>query len=603
MICFCSKCCAPFDAEEINRAIKEKKSVVQCKFCSNTTEINVKSSSIAKGYEALEKSKFNEAVGHFAQAIENSAPFKPAPDAYIGAALAQYNVQTVFKEDNYDNPQLICHTDNSTYKAFCDSEMFKKALDAIPNADLEKERQRLYDFARTIDTVTKNYSDIKREKGDDFYYGAFIVCGEAVNKDNFLLANKIGNLLPRDKYTVFLQEPYELRGNSEADKLFYDAEILFAIDRSKCMLVISDDNIDLRRRSIYSRYFKSKGEKGIAFIANTWDSPIILPDGKRAENLFKFDDTHAVISFVAKLNGRLDVGGSVLITEQEEEVAAVEDDEKTKICDDNKFGLPVIDGNSVTFGSYPQREEKNEEILAFFNSFDKPNLRDNTDWRILFRNKTGKPYAWYRDEEYKGKKYRAVYYLRLRKAFTLQNSDREGAQRANRYENTGRIYCFEFQPIVWEIAKKTLKWTALISGVGLDSREYNCKISDSEWEMSSLYEWLNTEFIETAFNETQAEWLCGIYGYGEDCRVFIPDADDDKDFCRAEGAQKGITDYFKCVGGGLATSGGVNSYWVTDKNNERYDEAKVIDPNIRGITTQYVDCTMVAVVPKIVVKL
>ena len=64
------------------------------------------------------------------------------------------------------------------------------------------------------------------------------------------------------------------------------------------------------------------------------------------------------------------------------------------------------------------------------------------------------------------------------------------------------------------------------------------------------------------------------------------------------------SDYFKCIGGMGERS--INSYWITSNDGgEHCDEATVIYPTTdrRSLATCFVDSTVVAVLPKIIIKL
>lgn len=617
MIYTCSSCGASFSPKQLNVAIENKLSIITCNYCNTVTNlIDVRSTShVAKGYDFLADAKFFDAQNRFNDAI-NSAfrnGFASSPDAYIGSALAEFQVQTIFDDENrMDPPRLICHRYNDSY--FADSSGYISAINAIPNDEnFLAERKRIEQFANIIDGIKVHY-DLLKSKGEK--YGLFVAYedepSDIFSDKGYDNANVVGNWFPRNIYNVYLPTPPDIfddeeDGGMEEKKIKYEAEILYAIDHTKCMTVITDDSIDSRLRSIYSRYYARNNADGLAFIRYAGHGIITLPNGEIAKNVFTIDDKSQVQNFVARRNGRLaegkiiDAGSKESEKETRENVVIATDNSEYE--NSTSTFLPVREGDSVVFGVYPQREDKCSGVVDYFDSFIKPTHADNAGWNVMFTNRRGRAFTWYRDDVYNGKKYRAVFYSLLRKNFSLQNTNVDGAQRINRYEHTEKIYCFEFQPIRWSIVRENRDWATLIAQVGLDSREFNDRALLSDWDSATLYDWLNGEFLETAFNEEQSGWLCGKADYDESARVFIPDRKEDSAFFMSDRSVMGITDYFKCIGGGLAPDGGLKSFWITDSDNDIEDEAKVIDPGLRCIATQYVDCTSVAVVPKIYIRL
>ena len=106
----------------------------------------------------------------------------------------------------------------------------------------------------------------------------------------------------------------------------------------------------------------------------------------------------------------------------------------------------------------------------------------------------------------------------------------------------------------------------------------------------------------TAFSEEEREALFTLQD-GED-KVFL--IDKDADWNKVKKSRRAVlgSDYFKCIGG-MCRDYGVNAYWIlADDENKSYQEAAVVYPAMNGqISSQYVDNTVVAVVPKIILNL
>lgn len=63
------------------------------------------------------------------------------------------------------------------------------------------------------------------------------------------------------------------------------------------------------------------------------------------------------------------------------------------------------------------------------------------------------------------------------------------------------------EPIEWEIVKEEDGRMLLISRYILDAQPYNTGFTDVTWETCSLREWLNDDFINTAFDESEQEQI------------------------------------------------------------------------------------------------
>ena len=115
MIYTCQHCRAQIPLPTIEDAIRKNAPSIRCVYCGGLTDFGeIKSSKIANGYQHLSTPDFESAYSCFAQAIDESRssipPRDPSPDAFLGQALAQARVQTVFKESDthrMELPELI----------------------------------------------------------------------------------------------------------------------------------------------------------------------------------------------------------------------------------------------------------------------------------------------------------------------------------------------------------------------------------------------------------------------------------------------------------------------------------------------------------------
>ena len=215
------------------------------------------------------------------------------------------------------------------------------------------------------------------------------------------------------------------------------------------------------------------------------------------------------------------------------------------------------------------------------------------------------PFTWYRDEVIDGKKYRGVYFMKYRDVYSVQKSDLKPKEQLTHGYTPMRVYCFAFEPIVWDIEEESSEMAVLVANQGLDSREYSNCTEVNEWCYCYLRQWLNDEFYNTAFSDEQKEFLCMLGGSNEDDKIFILDETFDKSFY--SNAYKTVrgSDYYRCIGG--MGDRVLNSYWIkSDKNEDEFEQIKqawvVYPSNHNGTAKTYVDSTVVAVVPKVYLR-
>jgi hypothetical protein len=87
----------------------------------------------------------------------------------------------------------------------------------------------------------------------------------------------------------------------------------------------------------------------------------------------------------------------------------------------------------------------------------------------------------------------------------------------------------------------------------------------------------------------------------ENDKIYLVDKSFDSDYY-TEQNNIHATDYYKCIGGHGEFL--IDNYWITANINTSDEEAGVVYPSAsQNFATQYVDCSGVAVLPKIVIKL
>lgn len=689
MITKCKHCGASFPLDKLKQLVAANETIIKCSYCPEITEFRSRESSLLeRGFDHLLLGEFEEARNAFEMQIFNG---DATSDAYLGHALADFNVRVEFDTDYKDHtfqnqPRITCSRYNRTLFSNDPSylnarRMVDREFDLTP-ALKEKELKWLENFANAVDSFNEYYNEIDAKKHGE-KYDLFVAYDDEPIDNNeerrirkarkyYEDANRIHDELG-DIDNFFIADPVE----REEDRLRYDAEILYAIEHSKCMLVVVEgDIIGFRLRNIYTRFYDADdlGDKNLGFVCLKENHPIIhLPDNHNADRnhvfelLSEIEDTekermnkfvlenigivveHAVYGFTVKnqqgkfLQGATLIGylnGGVVFSEKtdengvcskrlpaEEYTVRVEYDgyvpatlvtdkagshnvitlRQESQMDDNVAGsstgiYKVIDDKHIKFGYYPQKREYARNVLNHFEDFGFPRRGEENGWKELFVNKYGQP-TWYRDDVINGKKYRAVYISGFRDHYSVQESDIEPYAQTEHHYRVKELYCFAFEPLVWVIEKATPRQYTLVSEAGIDAQAFSeTEEMSNQWTYSSLRQWLNHDFMETAFDARQENALCSYVGDEEQDKVYLLDKIADKDFYKQDVVAVRSTDYYQCVGG-WGDAARVEKFWINGHNtDDEYEEASVIEPRCASVAvTDYVDSTGVAVLPKVVI--
>ena len=176
-------------------------------------------------------------------------------------------------------------------------------------------------------------------------------------------------------------------------------------------------------------------------------------------------------------------------------------------------------GNSFYFGSYPQSLVEDSSINSSLNALvTKPTATSFNGWTSFeyYINGSKSNYMWYIDVDYNNDTYRGVYFTSYRPYNTTSNGT--GYQDDNGYY-TNTIYWFRYDPIKWLILSEEKGKKLIIADLILDSQDYNPSDSSSQYshnggtgytnnyELSNIRKWLNDNFYNTAFNDSQKEMI------------------------------------------------------------------------------------------------
>ncbi len=182
------------------------------------------------------------------------------------------------------------------------------------------------------------------------------------------------------------------------------------------------------------------------------------------------------------------------------------------------------------FGSYPQTDVTDEmakELKQY--AIKLPTKNEANGWSSYKHYYESKPmnYAWYKDVEHNGEKFRAVYYTMLRPATSNDDYAHLGEHCSNlhyrKYKKKFKVYWFKFESIKWQILKEENKRAFIVTAYALDSVPYQSenmptraasiylctpKVTDqkayaSNYEFSEIRKWMNTKFYKWVFSQNE----------------------------------------------------------------------------------------------------
>ncbi len=629
----CRECEAAFTADQLNQAYKENAVVIGCKYCGGVTELGeTRISRLDEAYEKLESNDFLGAQNLFGTILGEARQRKlpESSEALIGNALAQAKVQVIFDGiDSEKFPTLICNDYNE--EDFAENDSYLRAMDALRKEwpddryTLNKEIEKIEYYKDYIDGIKTEYEKIKKKQGNQ-KYGVFIAYESDpdpayFNIEGYNVAESIHNKLPDAVKNVFIIDPDKYTENSQKTRIRYDAAVLYAYKHARCMLVVTDNDIDPRLTGIYTRFYYYNQEKkkhkadNLCFVRYQGKNAIALPGRDQNYHIFDFDQREEYIQFVKTWNHIIDVGGITEVsvnepTDPEPDIIVDIVRKKTTVHTDLAFDYDEETG-ILRFGSYPQSRVYSKEIISVFESTQMPSPQNDGDWLPLYKtNKSGKTRAWFCDRIIGQKRYRAVYFSQFRDLYSSMDGDNKPTDQKKHGYMLRNIYCFAFEPLVWNKINDIQDLSVFVADKGIDSQPYNGVVMDNAWSQASLHEWLRQEFLPTAFTSDEQELLGMIGGTRDDDelfdddRVYLVDWNMDKAFCKKKIKAVVGTDYFRCVGG--MEDNEINYFWITSdqKDCADYSRAAVLTPlDMNHRADAYVDCTNVAVLPKIILHI
>ena len=276
-------------------------------------------------------------------------------------------------------------------------------------------------------------------------------------------------------------------------------------------------------------------------------------------------------------------------------------------------------GDIIEFGSYPQTQVKDAELIKKLDNIGK-------SWRSYGYYSGNGEYGsmvqgdWmkYADFKYDGNKYRAVTFSQYRPASTIKESSEKNSYQDNNGYYINNIYYFLYEPIKWRVVcNGDYGSVACISELILDSqafqndiyclkyvdqlneyetfkiyRYFSQKYDDldvadktkyaNEYENSSIREWMRTEFVNTAITTGQSkltsidlmsvEYVYSPYEPNEDPLAPFLDSNERKvvgtDYAKAQGLKVGNSDPYRNYNNPTSP----NSCWILKNKSGDYND-------------------------------
>ncbi len=196
------------------------------------------------------------------------------------------------------------------------------------------------------------------------------------------------------------------------------------------------------------------------------------------------------------------------------------EEENTRECSDEEIRV----GSIIEHGSYPQSQVTDETLIAKLKKAEK-------EWvsygYYSGENKIGSmstsEYMKYADFTLDGEKYRAVTFSAYRPAMTTAKHPEttygvDGVWQAVNGYTVGNVYYFKYEPLEWRVLNPDTGLVVCVTVI--DSQPYsntvyyknsnykyynnlNKTVYASNYETSSIRNWLNDDFYNTAFSEKE----------------------------------------------------------------------------------------------------
>ena len=268
-------------------------------------------------------------------------------------------------------------------------------------------------------------------------------------------------------------------------------------------------------------------------------------------------------------------------------------------------------GDIITYGSYPQSKVTDSDLVAKIEAAGEKYVWCDYNYYAgtgEWDDGNMKPVdgmMLYKDIPYNGSKYRAVKINQFRPYWTGYTSSSSDSYQDNNSYYTGNVYYFKYEPLTWRVldpsegyvmCNKIIDSQAYQNFIYDNGSEYynskGCTNYASDWVTSSLRQWLNNDFYNTAFSAEEKKQIGTSHLENKSTYSSTYDSADtyDKiflisyydainsayDFDSSNRQMKG-TDYAKCQGLYVRSSYGGTSWWWLRSSSISRDAAEVGD--------------------------
>lgn len=268
-------------------------------------------------------------------------------------------------------------------------------------------------------------------------------------------------------------------------------------------------------------------------------------------------------------------------------------------------------GDIITYGSYPQSKVTDSDLVAKIEAAGEKYVWCDYNYYAgtgVWDDGNMKPVdgmMLYKDIPYNGSKYRAVKINQFRPYWTGYTSSSSDSYQDNNSYYTGNVYYFKYEPLTWRVLDPSEGY--VMCNKIIDSQAYQNFIYDngsqyynskgcanyaSDWVTSTLRQWLNNSFFNTAFSAEEKKQIGTSHLENKSTYSSTYDSADtyDKiflisyydainsayDFDSSNRQMKG-TDYAKCQGLYVRSSYGGTSWWWLRSSSISRDAAEVGD--------------------------
>lgn len=147
-------------------------------------------------------------------------------------------------------------------------------------------------------------------------------------------------------------------------------------------------------------------------------------------------------------------------------------------CTKKDDGTDYTKFSYIYFGSYPQREVKNSNTIASIDkAIEKYGIKADAGVDV-----------WV-----KGIKYRRI----------SVDDTNDGGKKFNEMEAINGYRYFEWRRIKWRVLKNDGRTLFIVADEAIECKDYNEEDENVTWESSTLRDWLNTSFYNTAFSSDE----------------------------------------------------------------------------------------------------